>query len=287
MIHSKRKSKLLTLLAVFMVLTFVLSACGSKKEEKEEKPVAKVDQTGAEPEEEEKVEEPYKKADGSITVATFNIAHGRECNFYYPTLAEDIVNSGAEIVGIQEIDQMTERNQMQNTLKVLSQKTGMEYYHFAPALTPYQGGEYGIGILSKYPIESAEYFQLPKLTDGEEQRVILHAKVNVDGKPLDFFVTHGQMSAITQQLKAANEYIKQCETFVYTGDFNTNNYGLYKNIENSRAIVNDEAPRMTSASHSFDNIILSNNIEYDPQSVRTIDTGHTDHYMLLVDIVLP
>lgn len=278
-----RKRMLAALLASVFVFSCVFTGCGKE----EETPVASVDTVEQEEEEEEKKEEPYKKPEGSITVATFNIAHGRECNNYYPTLADDIKASGAEIVGIQEIDQMTDRNQQQNTLKVLSQSTGMEYTAFAPALTPYQNGEYGVGILSKYPIESFEYFQLPKLSDAEEQRVILHGKINIDGFILDFFVTHGQQSSITQQLKAANEYIKQCETFVFTGDFNTNNYGLYKNIENSRAIVNDEAPRMTSESHSFDNIILSNNIEYDAKNIRTIDTGHTDHYMLLVDVMLP
>ena len=278
-----RTRMLAALLGTLLVFSLIFTGCGKE----EEKPVASVDSIETEEEEEKEEKETYKKPEGSLTVATFNIAHGRECDNYYPTLAQDIVDSGAEIVGIQEIDQMTGRNQSQNTIKILSQKTGMEHYAFAPALTPYDGGEYGIGVLSKYPIESFEYFQLPKLTDAEEQRVILHAKINVDGFILDFFVTHGQQSAITQQLKAANEYIKQCETFIYTGDFNTNNYGLYKNIENSRAIVNADYPIPTSESHSFDNIILSNNIEYDIKNIRTIDTGHTDHYMLLVDVILP
>ena len=278
-----RTRKLAALLATLLVFSFIFAGCGKE----EEKPVASVDSIETEEPEEKEEEKKYEKPEGAITVATFNIAHGRECDNYYPTLAQDIVDSGAEIVGIQEIDQMTERNQSQNTLKVLSQKTGMEHYAFAPALTPYQGGEYGIGVLSKYPIESFEYHQLPKLSDAEEQRVILHAKINVDGFILDFFVTHGQQSSITQQLKAANEYIKQCKTFIYTGDYNTNNYGLYKYIENSRPIVNSDYPIPTSATHSFDNIILSNDIEYDIKNIRTIDTGHSDHYLLLVDVILP
>ena len=278
-----RTRKLAALLATVLVFSCIFAGCGKE----EEQPVASVDSIETEEPEEEKEEEKYKKPEGSITVATFNIAHGRECDNYYPTLAQDIVDSGAEIVGIQEIDQMTGRNQSQNTLKILSQKTGMEYTAFAPALTPYDGGEYGIGVLSKYPIQSFEYHQLPKLSDAEEQRVILHAKIDVNGFILDFFVTHGQQSSITQQLKAANEYIKQCNTFIYTGDFNTNNYGLYKNIENSRPIVNADYPIPTSDSHSFDNIILSNDIDYDMKNIRTIDTGHSDHYMLLVDVMLP
>ena len=182
-------------LGTLLVFSLVFAGCGKE----EEKPVASVDSIETEEEVKEEKKETYKKPEGSITVASFNIAHGREVDNYYPTLAQDIVDSGAEIVGIQEIDQMTGRNQSQNTIKILSQKTGMEHYAFAPALTPYDGGEYGIGVLSKYPIESFEYFQLPKLTDAEEQRVILHAKINVDGFILDFFdsqladVGHGQI----------------------------------------------------------------------------------------------
>ena len=279
-----RTRKLAALLAMTLLCSCIFVGCGKE----DEKPVASVDSIEKEEEtEEEKKEEGYRKPADAITIATFNIAHGREVDNYYPTLAQDIVDSGAEIVGIQEIDQMTGRNQSQNTLKILSQKTGMEYTAFAPALTPYDGGEYGIGVLSKYPIESFEYHQLPMLTPTEEQRVILHTKINVNGFILDFFVTHGQQSSISQQLKAANEYIKQCPTFIYVGDYNTNSYGLYKYVENSRPIISDEAPRLTSESHSFDNILLSNDIEYNVKSVRTIDTKHSDHYMLLVDVVLP
>lgn len=276
-----RARKLAALLATVLAFSLIFAGCGKE----EEKKVASVDSIETEePEVEEEEEKAPEKPEGAITVASFNIAHGREIDNYYPTLAQDIVDSGAEIVGIQEIDQMTERNQSQNTLKVLSQKTGMEHTAFAPAI-PFQGGEYGIGVLSKYPIESFEYHQLPKLSEAEEQRVILHAKINIDGYILDFFVTHGQQSAISQQLEKANEYISQCETFIYAGDFNTNNYGLYKKIANSYSIVHADYPIPTSDKHSFDNIILSNDIE--SHNVRTIDTGHSDHYMLLTDVVLP
>lgn len=274
-----RARKLAALLATVLAFSLIFAGCGKE----EEKKVASVDSIETEePEVEEEENKVPEKPEGTIRVASFNIAHGREVDNYYPSLAQDIVDSEAEIVGIQEIDQMTDRNQSQNTLKVLSQKTGLEHYVFAPALTPYQNGEYGIGVLSKYPIESFEYHQLPKLSDAEEQRVILHAKINIDGYILDFFVTHGQQSAITQQLQAANEYIKQCETFIYAGDFNTDNYGLFKNIENSRPIVNSDYPILR-----FDNIILSNDIEYDIKNIHTIDNGNSDHPLLFVDVVLP
>ena len=68
-----RKRMLAALLATVFVFSCIFTGCGKE----EETPVASVDSVEEE-EEEEKKEEPYKKPEGSITVATFNIAHGRE-----------------------------------------------------------------------------------------------------------------------------------------------------------------------------------------------------------------
>ena len=114
---------------------------------------------------------------------------------------------------------MTLRNDSQDTMEILASQTGMKYYAFAPALSPYQEGEYGIAVLSKYPIESYIYMDLPKGSTKEEQRVLLHTEINVNGNVFDFFVTHGQQSSITQQLAAANDYISSsshCELFLFS-----------------------------------------------------------------------
>lgn len=287
MMHNKYKNKLQPLIGALLVLLLILTSCGATekntdKENANESEVKVEDNQDDENVEDEETQEPEGT---KLVIASFNIAAGKKVGFYYPLLAEDIVASGADIVGIQEIDQVTKRNSYQDTLAILSQETGMEYYAFAPALTPYQEGEYGIGVLSKYPIVSYEFHQLPMLSDTEEQRVLLHAKIDVNGELLDFFVTHGQQVSIRRQLQKANEYISQCENFIFAGDFNTSNYGNYKLIENSYTVVGELNPILTSEKHSFDNLVISNTIVSD--NVRTIDTQHSDHYMLLTDVILP
>ena len=311
MIRHKRKNKILSLVGMLLVFTLILTACGSTKEEQK---VAKIDAIESEetdsggqvadianPEENEEDEledEEIQESSSAtseetattptvknLTVATYNIAAGKLVNFDYSVIATDIRNSGADIVALQEIDQMTLRNGSQDTMAILAAATGMSYYAFAPALSPYQEGEYGIGVLSKYPIESYMYFDLPKLSTKEEQRVLLHTEINVGGTTFDFFVTHGQQSSIREQLTAANDYIASSSKFIYAGDFNTSNYANFQLIGNSYTIIGSANPILTTASHSFDNMVISNNIQ--SSNVRTINTGHSDHYMLLANVVIP
>ena len=308
----KRKNKILSLIGILLIFSLVLTACGAGEEEKK---VAKIDAIESSdetsggmtvdvtnPEEEEleeeledeELDEESSENSGSsasasgtknLTVATYNIAAGKVVNFDYSVIAADIRNSGADIVALQEVDQVTLRNGSQDTMAILASETGMSYYAFAPALSPYQEGEYGVAVLSKYPIESYMYFDMPKVNAKEEQRVLLQAEIDVNGTMLDFFVTHAQSNSITQQLAAANDYISSSSKFIYAGDFNTSNYSYYQAIANSYTIIGSGNPILTSASYSFDNMVISNNIQ--SSNVRSYNTGHSDHYMVLANVSIP
>lgn len=303
----KRKYKGKFVLTIVLGFLLLLTACGTSQEKTT---VAKLDIVEEEeessggmsvdidnPEDEEELEDSEEKEESengnqtdsgttrNLTVATYNIAAGRVVNFDYSIIAADIVNSGADVVALQEIDQMTLRNGSQDTMEILASQTGMKYYAFAPALSPYQEGEYGIAVLSKYPIESYIYMDLPKGSTKEEQRVLLHTEINVNGNVFDFFVTHGQQSSITQQLAAANDYISSSSKYIFAGDFNTANYSYFQVFKNSYTIIGPSNPILTSAKYSFDNMVISNNIQ--SSNVRTYNTGHSDHYMVLTNVIIP
>jgi endonuclease/exonuclease/phosphatase family metal-dependent hydrolase len=65
----------------------------------------------------------------------------------YQRIANIIKNANCEAVAIQELDSMTTRYEGQDMLKNLAELTGM-YPTFAPSID-YQGGKYGIGMLTK------------------------------------------------------------------------------------------------------------------------------------------
>ena len=62
-------------------------------------------------------------------------------------VAEVILQSAPDVVAVQEIDSVTERSGKVDVLSELGNKVGMHAL-FASAID-FQGGKYGIGILSK------------------------------------------------------------------------------------------------------------------------------------------
>ncbi|MBQ7383464.1 MAG: endonuclease/exonuclease/phosphatase family protein [Clostridia bacterium] len=228
-----------------------------------------------------------KNEEKKITVATFNIKNGNLAGYDFGILADDILSSGAEIVGLQEVDMFSNRNQNQDTLKILSQKTGFEYYTFAYAV-PQDVGQYGNAILSKYPIIEHEVIDLSMKTSGEEKRILLHAVIQVDDKTtMDFFVTHIQGSSASVQFKDIDTQLEKCDSFILLGDFNQNpSSEVYSYLQNSYMMNkdNDEITHTTIDEYDFDNIIPHTSVKC--VNPRTIDTKHSDHYMLLADWII-
>ena len=113
-------------------------------------------------------------------------------------IAKNITDNGIEIAGFQEVDNKTTRASKKEQIKEIANKTGYQYYKFFKAID-FQGGGYGLGIVSKYPIESTK---LIKLSSGSaEQRILAHAVINVNGEKINFFVTFFKISTANVRQK--------------------------------------------------------------------------------------
>src|SRR5690606_6574081 len=96
-----------------------------------------------------------------------------------------IKKSGADLVGLQEVDSVCNRSGNVDQMKVLSEITGMYYgyvRHFA-----FDGGSYGLGVLSKYPIEVHNGQRISISSQAQpETRALLHATIRFKGKLVTF-----------------------------------------------------------------------------------------------------
>lgn len=165
----------------------------------------------------------------SVTVLSYNIHHANP-----PSQSEEVIDldtivatikaANAELVAIQELDSMTQRSNRVYQLKVLAERLGM-YYHFERTI-PYEGGAYGIGILSKYPIEEATGYQLPEITGIKtEPRKLLVAKVTINNLPVYFGCTHIDFKNKDVKKLQAQEVVKVLgslkeQRLMVAGDFN-------------------------------------------------------------------
>ena len=99
----------------------------------------------------------------------------------YDRTATIIKNVDADIIALQELDSATKRNNGEDVLKILADKTGL--FSLYGAAINYQGGKYGVGILSKQ--KSLTHYTIP-LPGKEEERVLLVATF----KKFIIFCTH-------------------------------------------------------------------------------------------------
>ena len=100
----------------------------------------------------------------------------------------DVINKEKpDLVGLQEVDRGVQRTQRIDEIVELSKLTRMDYA-FAFNL-PYQGGQYGVAILSRFPIRATEHRLYKNLREAE-RRGFIRAEVKIDGRVVHFVTTH-------------------------------------------------------------------------------------------------
>ena len=126
-----------------------------------------------------------------VRVLTYNIHHGEgtDRQFDLARLADIIKSAEPDLVALQEVDQGTARASGLNQLDELGRLTRM-HTAFGKAMD-FQGGGYGVGVLSRRPILSVQRYPLPGLPD-REPRVALTVEVEIgeNGPVVQFTSTH-------------------------------------------------------------------------------------------------
>jgi len=119
---------------------------------------------------------PRPGVDDTFTVATYNIRHGRGMDDVVDLArtANAIGALEADVVALQEVDRGVERSGRVDEPRVLGEQLGLG--HTFGAFFPYQGGEYGMALLSRFPIRRSLPLRLP---DGNEPRVALFAELEL------------------------------------------------------------------------------------------------------------
>ena len=125
----------------------------------------------------------------SLRVMTYNIhvGVGMDKKLDLQRIADVINREKPDLVGLQEVDRGVKRTEGKDEIAELAALTRMEYA-FAPNLD-FQGGKYGVAILSRFPIKNTVHRMFENKREAERRGMLL-VEVAVDGKPLAFVTTH-------------------------------------------------------------------------------------------------
>jgi endonuclease/exonuclease/phosphatase family metal-dependent hydrolase len=224
----------------------------------------------------------------NITIATYNIRHGADVQLEWLRLGEIIRQSGADIVGIQEVDMHTNRIGGKNTVAGLIEATGLPHALFVAAMN-FDGGQYGTAILSRYPLETGEVFPLP--SGNYEPRAFGCITVKLpDGTPFCFLNTHLSYESTEQQNIQFKELAARMTAnvdknlpTVLTGDFNTADFTAFAPLcdEGFSLVNNAETTYQTfrNPPEAIDNIVYRTAC-LTPVEQGMIDSDRSDHNLL-------
>ncbi len=134
----------------------------------------------------------------------------------------DLINrEHPDLVGLQEVDRGVMRSEGKDEIAELAKLTRMDYA-FAHNLD-YQGGQYGVAVLSRYLIQNIDH-QKYQNTREAERRGMIRVVVDVETRSINFATTHldyqyadGRIFE-TQQLLKFLDGIKG--PLIVAGDFN-------------------------------------------------------------------
>jgi endonuclease/exonuclease/phosphatase family metal-dependent hydrolase/Icc-related predicted phosphoesterase len=230
--------------------------------------------------------QPYPQQENTVRVMSYNVrnAKGMDDVTDYQRIADVINEAAPDVVALQELDSVTGRSRGVDVLTRLAGLTAM--FAVYGASIPFDGGQYGIGVLSKEKPVSWKRIPLP----GREE---LRSLLIVEFKNYILGCTHFSLNGDDRQASVAiiNEAVRAFNKPVFlAGDLNaTPESPVMQAFRDKWVILNDTAkftipsdkPRRT-----IDYIMgyTPKGQVYSVWQTRVINTEASDHLPLFADV---
>jgi endonuclease/exonuclease/phosphatase family metal-dependent hydrolase len=234
----------------------------------------------------------------NLKVMSYNIHH---CNppsagekIDVEAIAAVINKEKPDFVALQEVDVNTERSgKGKHQARQLAELTSMNFF-FAKAID-HQSGDYGVAILSRFPIlDSAQYILPINNTIGGEVRTIAAVTAEISkGKKIIFASTHLDLkeeNRKTQSELIVKHFANAAYPMIIGGDFNANPDSpviAYLDQHFTRSCKNDCAPTIPveNPNRAIDFIMFKPTNVISSISTRVIDEKYaSDHLPVVVEL---
>lgn len=240
-----------------------------------------------------------------LRVMSYNIRHGQGMDnaIKLERTANAIKEWKPDLVALQEVDRNTRRSGKTDQTKLLTEHLGM-YGVFGKTIS-LQGGDYGLAILSRFPIREYKMVLLPPKIQ-QEQRGLLIAKIGIpdagipnedskipDSKIICFACTHLSVASQAERQVQGNKINDLLslvnEPVILAGDFNakpTNNV-IIRLLPNwiDTAVPAYENNVIPVRQARIDYIFLRKQDTFDVWESRTINDTMTSDHMPILSII--
>lgn len=224
---------------------------------------------------------------GALVVGTWNIKRG---NSKLEMQGWMIENQQLDVLALQEVYRSAGTASSADNLLSLRTKT-MQNTSFAQALSYSGGGQYGVGLISRYTMSGAS---VTKLDSGSyEQRVLQRVEITVDGKKVSIYNTHFSFNSPTLRRKQFAQVLAALNADknpykILLGDFNAkaSEFSQLKGY----TVVNTTDAKFYNYSgaeiykNEIDNIVVSSNITV--LNARMLENSVSDHKPLIAYLLL-
>jgi endonuclease/exonuclease/phosphatase family metal-dependent hydrolase len=232
-----------------------------------------------------------------LRIATWNL---QSCQRGIPGIIAQIRALSADVIALQEVDRKTTRSGRVDQAQRIASATGYEHFQFYKA-TPWDVGEYGLAIISRFPILDARTVRLPSLA-GIEPRVMGTAQIASPSGTLSVNVTHlshrrSESALRLCQIARIHQALSEDpHPKVLAGDFNdTPGSATHREVKRNLIDLFDAAgtgpagtfplPRPIPAALRIDYVFASREIR--PTHASVVRTRASDHYVLTAEVQCP
>jgi endonuclease/exonuclease/phosphatase family metal-dependent hydrolase len=169
----------------------------------------------------------------TLRVMTYNIhvGVGMDKKLDLQRIADVINNEHPDFVGLQEVDRGVKRTEGKDEIAELAKMTSMNYV-FAHNLD-YQGGQYGVAVLSRFPTARVDHRKYENLREAE-RRGMIRVEVVIGGRTINFVTTHLDYQYDDGRLFEAQQLQKFLQDvkgpLIVVGDFNDEPSGAAYNL---------------------------------------------------------
>lgn len=219
-----------------------------------------------------------------LRIGTWNIRAAQSAPV--DMLAAEIRAMQVDVIALQEVDVRTKRGGYVDEPADLAEVLGLHYV-FAASIK-WDEGHYGLAVLSRWPLVSAERHRLSS-TPEAEPRIVLDVTVCAAGRPLHLLNTHADRRTESRALGFADIRRIAKDSFgrglLILGDLNE-----YPDAPGVRSLIDDGFVDVSADSPSTVSVGRVDYVLADPPLARIASTARvwttdkSDHHAVLADL---